>query len=209
MANKMPDDSPISLHQALTENRCPMCFLLEEIEFEFLCQLQSNEEGSLEGRLKREEPVWLCNFHLWQFNRMAKVGTVAILVQAWLEKTLLPSHLSVHDFEQPCLACGLIEEKERQLVNDLAENLVISDFRTFFLKSDSLCMPHFKMVMSQLKNESERLFLFGCQRRGFEKLLPLVKGVISRRFWDTSSEERNAVPRGIEKLVGMKGRSCK
>jgi len=209
MVNKMPNDSPISLQQALKENHCPICFILERTEFEFTCRLQSNEEASLEGRLKRGERVWLCNYHLWQFYRIAKISTVANLVQACFAKTLRASSMGIEDFGSPCLACRILDEEEERLVIELMKDLHAAEFRSLYSKSDGLCIPHYKMVISQLRDESDKLFLLECQQHSFEKLLPSLKEVFAKRFWDTSVEARNAVPRGIEKLVGMKGMSPK
>jgi len=205
----MIGDDPLVLHRALQIRRCPVCCILEPAEFDFMCQLQAPEGESLEARLKRGEAVRVCNVHLWRYHSVATDRGVGILLYAWLTGIPLEIGMDDQDFEQPCLICEFVKAKEQELITGLARSLIESEFRMRYAKSDGLCLGHFRKTMLQLREASAKEFLSNHQHQSLEKLRPLLEEIITKRFREASVSARSSVPRGIEKLVGRKGKACR
>jgi len=183
-----------------TQLRCPICGVLDDLEFEHLSQLQYQvlHHDSVSRSIVLS--AGFCAFHFRRFRKIATSQTSARLLhdlcEAWASNSL-PSN-------SDCVLCSANAHHENFLVEALVGLLREDRFRQTFEESIGLCLAHHRSVESGTKNEKLIHFLRETQQKQFKRLSDNLHTLGSKRFFDASKQERAAEPDAIEKFVGRK-----
>ncbi|HTR82457.1 MAG TPA: hypothetical protein VMM58_12575 [Bacteroidota bacterium] len=182
------------------EKRCPLCALVQEEEFSLLSKLQYNVSQS--ERVRRGIPYGggFCDFHFRQFRKIANNRTNAVLLLSFIG--YVEQHKSPPSIR--CRLCATLSSYEKQMVLAMVDILKDQGQRDLYSKSAGLCFPHAETVLRLLKPLPLKRWLKGMQKQQLLREIPALESLASKSYYNTSGEERGAIPRVSEKFVGRK-----
>ena len=117
---------------AFSSGRCPICFLLQQDEFAYLCHwvgVSDEKDRASEERVRLLKSKGFCNYHFWEFNRIsgyygsAEIGMTIIEIVIAIFKNegreALLADLLKHYHELDCPLCADMKEKEIGYIKEL------------------------------------------------------------------------------------------
>jgi hypothetical protein len=182
------------------ERRCPVCGLLEDLEFDILRHLQYDVTKNENVRSTIAQAGGFCGFHFRRFRKLANSQTNALLILA------LIGEYSHHDLDihVQCRVCEEITSHESRLLETLCTLLHSVDFRVVYEQMAGLCIGHMKEVQRAIDSAADRSWLQSCQLTQMKKAIPGLQQMVERSYFDTNREQRITIPGSIEKFVGRK-----
>jgi len=216
---------------AFSSDRCPVCAMLRQDEFDSLCHWvgQSVEQykGS-EERIKLVTSGGFCNYHFWEFQRLnTNYGSAAIgaelierlikilrthnyenLIDAFKERK---EDFKIWSFEGStyCPLCRVLRKKEKRYLKELTVILQDDGHKAKYSESCGLCIPHFIKIVDYIENGLLIKFLFETEIAQLEKVKIDAANFIQKKepplCWQQTDDEKKSWFRAIEKIVGRSG----
>jgi hypothetical protein len=181
-------------------NRCSLCSMLDDEEFEMLSRLQYDVTHDPVTRERIAVEGGFCEFHFRQFRKIANSKTHAILLLSLVKHYLASSCvLDVH-----CRLCDHLDGCQQQLIEDFARLFSRRTFLQVYEESPGLCRDHLAMVIESLSSPDGKELLLDLHRRQMERELRLLDEMASRSYYETSREARRSILRTVEKFVGRR-----
>ncbi|ANF23476.1 DUF6062 family protein [Thermococcus piezophilus] len=204
----------IYLREAMKEG-CPICRILREYEESEIDTILYEHVNDPAVRTKFKESLGLCTYHAWKTLKKAYSNPllgplgVAIIYEHMLSTYIktLESREKVKEGE--CFLCLLVEEKEKDTVEAIAER--IEELLPVYESSEAiLCKRHYEMIGSILREKNpqsaERLRKVQLEKlkKLREKMNSLIDKFDYRATERPTKEEVSSLPRVIEALKGLK-----
>jgi sarcosine oxidase delta subunit len=180
---------------------CPLCSLVEEVEFDTLADLQYDVTHRHEVREAVAEEGGFCDYHFRQFRKIASAKTNALLLIAMLERFAQPE---MH-FVVSCRFCSHLDEYEGRLIEAFSHMLTDSSFQVRYADHNGLCKRHLKSVRVLVSNEITRGWLVEVHRSQMLKEIPFLEQIATKSYYDASRLARGSISRTVEKFVGRRG----
>ena len=182
------------------ESRCPVCALLEDLEFEILSQLQYNVTEDEAVRNAIAKAGGFCDFHFRRFRKLANDRTNALLLLALIREYCERSEgIAIR-----CQVCEDIASYEAWLLKALNSMLHGNDFREQYEQVTGLCICHMQEVQHATDSAAERVWLQSCQIRQMRDSIPSLQQMVERSYFETTLNQRRTIPGSVEKFVGRK-----
>lgn len=182
------------------EQRCPVCALVEDLEFNILRHLQYDVTRNEHIRASIATAGGFCEFHFRRFRRLANSHTNALLLLGLIQEYCVDDG----DIRLRCRVCEEIDSYEVRLLEAVKTLLSRNDFRATYEQVPGLCIGHMKEVQNAIHSTTDRSWLQDCQIRQMKKAAPGLQQMVERSYYDTTRDQRNTIPRSIEKFVGRK-----
>ncbi len=195
------DYEDLILSKMKEENRCPICGVVEDLEYDLLAHLQFEITERKEVREQVVAAGGFCPFHFRRFRKLASEKTNALFLEALIVRSLGDKVL----LQAGCVVCEGTSCHETQLSEKFICLLEKDAFRAVYEHSNGLCLPHLESTSARTPSSEAKKFLYESHRRQLKSLGRSLKKLISRAWLDPSNNERSAVPRAVEKLVGHRG----
>ena len=190
------------IQNALTSvHRCPICAVLDDLEFDRLSKLQYEVLHQEQLRLEIAAKGGFCAFHFRRFRKLATAKTNALLLLAILGNTATRLPLMPGD---ECPLCSENSVNEQGLINTYRQSLHDAPFREACDKSFGLCQLHFRRIVEGLEDRKLAESIVSLWQRQNSSLLHLLHTMATVRYFESSGEERASIPGAVERLVGRK-----
>ncbi|WP_297507437.1 DUF6062 family protein [Thermococcus sp.] len=197
----------IKLSEALRGRGCPVCRAMEKFEEDEIATILYEHVTDPGVRTKFRESLGLCTRHAWKTLEVALgnplLGPLGVSI---IYEDVLDVYLRGEREEKECFLCELVREKEKTLVEALADRL--EELLPEYSSSPAiLCRRHYEMLVEKLKNRPE--LLKKLEEVQMEKLRELDNRL--KAFIDTydyrstrrpTEEEARALEDAIEFLKG-------
>ncbi len=173
------------LTEAVSEDACPICRLLENREkrqMEFLFYENVNDPGTRE---KLRNAGGMCKWHTRLFLQEGDALGLSILA-----KDLLSQFQETPGREgKNCPLCEAYEENERRIVQAVAGYLKFEEFWSELEKSPGLCLRHFEQVSARISGASLRQKLEEFERRKMEEIQAKLEEIIRKNDYHSQGEK--------------------
>ena len=208
------------LAEALQSNRCPICFLLRDDEFQELCRWAGGGLENEEIRRRLDKAGGFCNNHFWLLREIHSPQSGS-LVNDYVAAKLLEvlrkprtdekrAHAQwLWNAAERCPLCACLRNREARHLRALADWLKAPPSWPEYENSRGLCVPHLVRLQALIDDQTFHEHLARAQAAQVERLQKEMR-VFVRQFeagqrWNISHDEWKAWERVIEKLVGRKG----
>lgn len=151
----MADREDMVLTEALGQRHCRICLILEEKTHGLLCRLQYDAVHDNEVKESVITYGGYCHFHFWYLDRLASPTTNAQLLDCLLERIRI-EFLNCQNSSQRvparfttgvnCPVCRSSCKWEEELLALFSMKIKEEKFRTAYLASKGLCLPHLAKV---------------------------------------------------------------
>jgi hypothetical protein len=195
---------------ALKAEGCPLCFLIKDGVEKYFDDLLYEKVNDMDFTSRFRETKGFCSEHSYKFLRygdsLAVSKTHKLLLADALEglKNSKPSKKNKNE----CIICDYIEEMDKRYLSVVKEYLNDREFKEGFLKSDGLCIPHYKKLVSKLKPIPEWLLDFHLAQ--YENKLKMLNAFLDNS--ETTMEKKNGIEldddiwkKVVEVLKGYEG----
>lgn len=141
---------------ALDSNECPICFLIvKSIEGYFESLLYENITD-IGFRSKFRKQNGFCNFHSYKFLKYNDSLAISLthkdlLIQKINQYKKLNKIISKKINKKECIICDLAKDTEHRYFSIIIEYIEDNEFKSNFLKSNGLCIPHFERITKIFK----------------------------------------------------------
>jgi hypothetical protein len=134
---------------------CPICYLIKNSIEKYFDNLLYENITNVEFNKRFRESNGFCNFHSYKFlnynDSIAIASTHKLLLKDKI-KELKNTQLNKKRKKNKCIICEYINEAEKRYLSIMKYYLEDKEFKNFFLKSDGLCIPHYKNFIKINKN---------------------------------------------------------
>jgi hypothetical protein len=195
------DYERILLEKMKEEARCPLCGVIEDLEYDQLAHLQHDITEDPNTRARVVDAGGFCAFHFRQFRKLANNWTIALLLDDMITCYLDGRFQSAAE----CPVCKQTQAYEAELEKGFISHLMNREFHSDYAISNGLCLPHLKTIVEKVDSQQVHELLQNTQSRQLSRLTKSLKNVIAKAYLDTTREERGAIPRAVEKFVGERG----
>ncbi len=221
----------VELKDALTSPGCALCRIGEGSALRYLRSVLHESVNDLAFRTRFHAAWGFCRRHAWYFLRLESATmrdglSTAILAEGLIEaaqevlaaervraprpqrrdKRRLRALWDRLQPKSPCPACAIQDEHERYALFVLLKTLAEPPWRERLASSDGLCLPHFRLALSDESAGAHLERLVADQRRRLSTLLDDLQEYIRKRDYRFASEppgpERDAFERGTAHVVG-------
>ena len=226
--------SYFDLRDALAQQGCPVCFLVERNSFRFLDALlyeRVNDVGTREGLRKS---LGLCNWHTWKCleapNAPLGLGIIhhdllgQILERLNRIQRSLPMHIpflrrlrnkGMAKKDLPplrpghsCPACQSVRFFEEMYLEIILDCISEEDFGTQFSRSSGICFPHLIIAIEKYPGHRNLRLIIQSQMTKWESLQGELAEFIRKHDYKYIKEPRGAESdswkRALEMLVGKR-----
>ncbi|WP_456368211.1 DUF6062 family protein [Thermococcus sp.] len=201
------DIAGIKLSEAFKGSGCPVCRAMEKFEEDEIATILYEHVTDPEIRRKFRESLGLCTRHAWRTLEIALgnplLGPLGVSI---IYEDVLNVYLRGERERDECLLCRLVKDKEKILVEALANRLeeLLPEYRS---SPAILCRRHYEMLVEKLKKEPKLLKkLEEVQREKLMELDSRLKAFIDaydyRSTRRPTKEEARALEETIEFLKG-------
>ncbi|MBM4053864.1 MAG: hypothetical protein FJ264_04150 [Planctomycetes bacterium] len=206
---------------ALSSERCPVCAMLYQDEFDSLCRWAGKSGETYrdsEQRIHLVNAGGFCNYHFWQFQRISShYGTanvcIVLLVKliAVLNSVKHKHNLNILSAENvmKCPLCYELKQKEAGYLKELTNILEDDDIKPKYVSGCGACMPHFIRLMDYSDDELLLEFLFDTQITQIARIKSDAEGFIRKMNpssrWEQTKAEKKSWLLAIEKIAGKNG----
>ena len=196
----------LELRNAMNEPGCPVCRLVDRFEVNEIETILYEHPNDPEVRREFRKSCGLCPRHAWKVLRLALsnplLGPHGVSV---IYEDVLRSYLSGNAEEGECLLCRLSGEKERTLIESLADRLpALID--AYEASPSILCRRHCGEILKLIEDEGLKTRLMKVQRKKLEeldaRLVRLIESFDYRSEGKPGEEEKRAVAEVVEFLAG-------
>ncbi len=224
------------LIETLPTRGCAICTLVLRDTDSFLDSLLYERVMELETHQAFRARRGLCNEHSWQLLRY-KGGAlgIAVLYQATLDEVLKALEQPAAERLQPgfarrfagsadpggkavaqrlsatddCSACKLLAESEARYVDTFSQHIGDERLQQTYSDSDSLCLPHFRLVAGKVRATSDLQQLVGMQKAIWNRLKNELAIFIDKNDYRQLNEkmgpEGDSWKRAIAQMSGERG----
>jgi hypothetical protein len=197
-----------SLVEAFGYRGCPICYVLDKDESDFMATLQYQTFNEEKVRQDVVMANGYCNFHFHQMARMASPMGIAILTKELIAREVeeieggyLDRRLSID-----CPICKFIDGREEFYIKEFKSLLYEEFFKKKYEATDGLCRIHFRKVISLLEEKEMHQFMFTSHLMHLRLLKVELETYISKiRSTRDFREEKDSWWVAIEKIIGKKG----
>jgi hypothetical protein len=189
------------LEKIKEEARCPICGVIEDLEYDQLAHLQHDITEDPSTRAQVADAGGFCDFHFRQFRKLANNWTCALLLDDMITRYLDGRFQS----RAQCPVCKRTQPHETELEKAFISLLTKNEFHSEYASSNGLCLPHLEAVVEKVGSQHVQELLQTTQRRQLSRVADSLKNVVAKAYLDTTREERGAIPRAVEKFVGERG----
>jgi hypothetical protein len=180
-----------------SENRCPVCTLVRDQEFELLRHLQYQITREATVRTSVAAGGGFCPLHFRRFRKIATAQTNALLLIELVNEYRKNGHRN----RLSCRICHELDSYERGLIQELTLLLRESSFIALYEERTGLCLAHAEAVSKSLPEQVVQ-FLFDHQMKELERSLPDLKAMGTLQYYDTTRPQRSSIARTVEKFAG-------
>ncbi len=223
----------IELKDALTSPGCALCRIGERSAHRYLRAILHESVNDLAFRTRLQAAWGFCRRHAWYFLRLESATmrdglSTAILAEGLIEaaqEVLAAERVRAPGPRQPrrdtrrlralwdrlqpkspCPVCAIQDEHERYALFVLLKMLAEPAWRERLDSSDGLCLPHFRLALSDESAGAHLERLVADQRRRLSALLDDLREYIRKGDYRFVSErpgpERGAFERGTAHVAG-------
>jgi hypothetical protein len=210
---------------------CFLCALEDEVERKYLDAYLSELVMDGEAREKIVESRGFCNHHFYRMLIAASKPEspdghgIALISQNIIEKLIQDLHKQKKNYKsfyqkekmKKCPACAYIANS-MEICNKKIVKLFSSDnkeFLTLFKDSKGLCIPHFTMLINELKevlhtqNWEIIETIIEIEEKNLRRLNSELAEYVRRQSYEFSDQDRTTVEdvllRSVQKMVGRRG----
>jgi hypothetical protein len=224
-----------NLLDALAQEGCPICRLSLAAVHRYLDSVNYDGVNDTEFRIRIRSTLGFCNLHSHQWLQQAHVLGTALIYEAVLADltaalkdlaTKQPSRrrglagrlASRRDGENhpaglapadACPACRVAAEETRVLIATLVKSFDHPAFRTAYLGSSGLCLPHLRKALRGAATDAVTQTLRDHAVATQEQLASHLREVIRKHDYrhrdELSADERQAAARAVAHVAGAPG----
>ena len=184
---------------------CPVCFLVKDRIDRYFDNLIYENINDVGFRKQFRENQGFCNYHSFKFLSYNDGLAISIthrdllidIIEKFNEKDVKSS---LRKRASKCIICGLIKEVETRYISVIIEYLNDDEFKSKLLSSEGLCIPHYKILLTEMKALPKWLTDFHIKRYN-EILTKLDKYLDSCNF---SLGDKRPLLTDDEKLIWRK-----
>jgi len=204
--------------KSFSSGRCPICALLRQDEFDYLCEwvgVSDTKYRKTEKRIRLVKLKGFCNYHFWGFEGISRNDGSAEMCLELIEQliTFLRTNKSLvsatHKNHIACPVCSGLKEKQGEYLNTLVLSLGTIENRKKYAEGWGLCYPHLLKILGYVKDSSLREFLLDTELEQLKRVksnaMELVRKKDAPLRWERTEDEKVSYFRAIEKLVGRQG----
>jgi len=199
---------------SFSSGRCPICALLRQDEFDYLCDWvgSSNEKyRNTKRRIRLLKSRGFCNYHFWEFEKISShYGSAEVSIEL-IEQliTILRTNEDCRNRHITCLVCSDLKQKESSYLNGLACLLKDDNNRKKYAEGWGLCYPHLLKILNHIKDASITKFLLKTELEQLKRVKSHAMELLRKKEpplrWEQTDDEKGSYFRAIEKLVGRRG----
>jgi hypothetical protein len=198
--------------ELFSSGRCPICALLRQDEFDYLCHwvgVSDEKYKNSEERKRLLELSGFCNYHFWEYEQVGtKYGSAEICI-GLIEKTINNLQDQKSRIGANCPVCNDLKVNESEHIKELAYLLSSSRNRTKYAEGVGLCIPHLIKTLAYTNDDSLTPFLLETAKKQLERVkmnaVELIRKKDAPLRWEQTDDEKNSYFRAIEKLAGRRG----
>ena len=202
----MPNEKII---EAYSSGRCPICTLLRQDEFDYLCNWVSISNEKYKNSRMRQgllKSNGFCNYHFWEFSKISNnYGSAGICV-GLIEKIINNLQDQKDFLGVKCPVCIDLKVNESKYIKELVFSLSSPENKTRYAEGWGLCIPHLSKTMAYTKDASLISYLLETEKLQLERVkmnaLELIRKEGPPLRWEQTDDEKKSWFRAIEKLVG-------
>jgi len=188
------------LRRLREEQRCPLCAMVREREFDILSHLQYQVTHDEALRNTIAEEGGFCDFHFRQFRKLANAETNSLLLI-----TMVQAYSSQgNSVQATCRLCSELALYESSILEATVGLMAEESARAAYADSSGLCLIHMHAVEQRLDDPHVRLWLRAMQSQQMKRNLPSLVAMSTRSFFDTTQSQRSSILCIVEKFVGRK-----
>lgn len=201
--------------ESLSLGRCPICALLRQDEFDYICEwvgVSDAKYRKAEKRISLVKSKGFCNYHFWEFENISRHDGSAEVCLELIEQLIIflrGKKSETYKSHIICPVCSGLKEKQHEYLNALVSSLRTIENRKKYADGWGLCYPHLLKIFNYVKDTSLREFLLDTELEQLEKVkasaMELVRKKDSPLRWEQTDDEKVSYFRAIEKLVGRRG----
>ena len=152
---------------ALSAKECPICFLINENVKKYFDGLLYENINDVGFRDKFRKNYGFCNRHSYQFLNYNDGLAIALTHRDLLIDVIgeLKRRKAKYPAENSkCIVCELMKETEKRYVSVTIESLLEEEFKSKFLLSEGLCVPHLKKILKNVVSPHRWLIDFHLKK---------------------------------------------
>lgn len=196
------------LLDAMKEEVCPICLLIQKSEFRYIDTLfyELVNDPGVRGKLR--ESYGFCTEHAQLVKKMCKPLGIAIIYQdicSDLVERMEKGQL-IFTSGKECCVCKLVNEVQEEYINTFLRNFSQKKFQRRYKQSFGLCMPHFLVAHSRLSEQEEKNILKQYQLQTLREYLPELEEFIRKHDYRFSGQgfgkEAISWKKVVDKIAG-------
>jgi len=198
-----------SLKEAFSYRGCPICLLLDEDEYDFMCHLQYQILKEEKVRQELVSSRGYCNFHFYEMARLTSPMVNSVLARELIDKEI--KEIEEGCFPRPgnvhCPVCGHVSKMEEAHLREFGNLLRQEPVRREYERTEGLCRLHLQKIVGLLGEGELGPFLLLTQVKNLRNLREELQGYLDRGNSKSKAgtRERNAWWFAIQKIVGKRG----
>jgi len=199
--------------ESFSSGRCPVCALLQEDEYNYLCHWvgASGEKYKYsDERFRLLKLNGFCNYHFWRLERINTYYGSARICVGLIEKIIDDLQNQKDRLGANCPVCEDLKANESEHIKELISLLDSRDNRRRYAEGWGVCIPHLMKALTYTNSDNHLAsFLVKTEKKQLERVkvnaLELIRKRHSSLRWQQTDDEKNSWFRAIEKLVGRRG----
>ncbi len=148
-------------------DECPICFLAKESIEKYFETLLYENITDIDFNKRFRENNGFCNFHSYKFLSYNDSIAISITHKLLLKdriKELENIQVYKNKKKSKCIICEYAKDTEKRYLSVIKDYLNDKEFKDFFQKSDGLCIPHYKDIISKNKHLPKWFFDFHIKK---------------------------------------------
>lgn len=198
-----------SLKDALKYRGCPICHILDEDEYDFMCHFQGQTIKEKEVLQNLVHSNGYCNFHFYEMARLTSPRVNATVAEVLIEKEIqeIEDGFSLDPERIDCPVCKFIRDREENYLQEFLTLLPDPSFQEEYGRTDGLCRIHLKALLHLASHDQIERFLILTQVRQLRSLQIELQDFIASSGSSASRKDRrgNSWSVAINKRVGKRG----
>jgi len=202
------DSIYFDLLDAMKEESCPICFLIQRSESQYLDNLFYELVSDPGVREKLRKSYGFCGKHAKLAKRTGNPLGIAIIYED-ISLTLREKIEKEKEIPLPgegCIICKLVAEVEERYIQSFLKNFSKKNFQNLFRKSFGLCIHHFFYIHSRLSTQEEKRVLKEYELQKLDEYISQLREFIRKHDYRYSHEgfgrEATCWKKIVDKIVG-------
>jgi len=190
---------------------CPVCSIIRRSSLHYLNTMFVQQLNSMEFREPVRESMGYCSKHSELVRGIARRTLPRMGITVVYQEILETAEWKLkHETEVPlpsnCHLCSLESDLEEYAVRLIADHLGDEEFQRRFLASEGVCLPHMRLIGTQLQGSRAKFFL-SAERQILDRLLSELHEFVCKhdhRFsrQEFSAAEASSWKRAVHFFVG-------